>query len=590
MPGYKYFNLLMVRNKLVILIVMLLGSTSNIVAQSTSIVGSKHDLSVTGAGPVKSTTGETSVCLFCHPPHTYSSGGPGWNRNDPRQTYIIYDNSVSNTLDAITGQPDGSSLMCLSCHDGTIALGSVLSTPNDIFGGNMAMPPGPGLLGTDLSDDHPVSFVYSSARGDTEIKGVPEIPVSLDDKGKVQCMSCHEPHNNMHGKFLVDTNEYSALCFKCHNIKNWATSSHGNSSATWNGRLPDPWLHIGDAAPGQMNEPPYPTVGQNSCANCHDSHSARGKARLLKANLEENNCFDCHNGNVAKKDIASQFMKTFRHNVTGYFGIHNPQEPLRMVDRHVECQDCHNPHAANTSPAVAPFASGALAGVAGIDQSGNRVDPITYEYELCNRCHSTNPVVPSFTSRQLGNNNVMDDFNPGNVSHHAVVAPGNNPSPRGLLNGLSSSSQIYCSDCHSSNDGVAGPHGSINERILKATYNLSENTNLLDHSDITLSTEFALCAQCHDMNTVNRVHANMNDGHFLAYTSCNSCHDPHGFPGGNAMNNSYLLNLDTNPAVMGPNSEGLFEINMNLDGTGTCNLNCHAKPYDHVRSRYPNNN
>ncbi|MDH5366682.1 MAG: cytochrome c3 family protein [Cyclobacteriaceae bacterium] len=577
----------MVRIKFIIVNILLIGSILDGIAQSNSIVGSKHDLSVSGSGPVKTSTGETSVCLFCHPPHTYSSDGPRWNRNNPQQTYLLYDNTISNTFDAIPGQPDGSSLLCLSCHDGTIALGSILSSPDDIFGGNSVMPSGPGLLGTDLTDDHPVSFVYSSATADAEIKAIPEFPASLDDKGKVQCMSCHDAHNNVHGKFLVDTNEYSALCFKCHNRTDWDGSSHSTSSAIWNGSAPNPWGHIGSPTPGsQINGPPYATVAQNACANCHDPHSANGKTRLLKANMEENNCLDCHNANVATADIASQFTKTFRHNVSGYIGIHDPNELATPVNQHVECQDCHNPHAANTNSAVAPFASGALAGIQGIDQSGNRVMPITYEYELCNRCHSTNAVVPSYTTRQFGNNNVMDDFNPSNISHHAVVAPGNNPNPRGLLNGLTSSSQIYCTDCHASDDGVAGPHGSINERILKANYNLTESTNLPDHNDATLATEFALCAQCHDMTEVNTIHSGMDGGHFLAYTSCNSCHDPHGFPGGNVTNNSYLLNMDTSPTSLGPNSEGSFEIILNPDGTGTCNLQCHAKPYNHVGSKY----
>ena len=72
----------MVRIKLIIVNILLIGGILDVIAQSTSIVGSKHDLSISGAGPVKTSTGETSVCLFCHPPHTYSSGGPGWNHHD----------------------------------------------------------------------------------------------------------------------------------------------------------------------------------------------------------------------------------------------------------------------------------------------------------------------------------------------------------------------------------------------------------------------------------------------------------------------------------------------------------------------------
>ena len=78
-----------------------------------------------------------------------------WNREDPGQNYIMYDEAVSSTSNipvAPLRQPDGSSLLCLSCHDGTIALGSVASTTIDIFDGNEGkMPAGSrGLLSLDL--------------------------------------------------------------------------------------------------------------------------------------------------------------------------------------------------------------------------------------------------------------------------------------------------------------------------------------------------------------------------------------------------------------------------------------------------------
>ena len=34
--------------------------------------------------------------------------------------------------------------------------------------------------------------------------------------GKVQCASCHDPHNNVNEPFLTKTNDGSQLCFTCH--------------------------------------------------------------------------------------------------------------------------------------------------------------------------------------------------------------------------------------------------------------------------------------------------------------------------------------------------------------------------------------
>src|SRR5205823_4264425 len=126
-------------------------------AGSQSLITSKHNLSVTGPGTVKATS-ENEVCIFCHTPHNGSKSGPLWNKKDPNVTYTIYN---SSTTHAAIGQPDGGSVMCLSCHDGTIALGSVVSSGNAIsFGGVTNMPAGDANLGTNLSDDHPISFVY----------------------------------------------------------------------------------------------------------------------------------------------------------------------------------------------------------------------------------------------------------------------------------------------------------------------------------------------------------------------------------------------------------------------------------------------
>ncbi len=136
-------------------IIILLLYSITLIGQSIS--GTKHNLSISGPGTIKANT-ENQICIFCHTPHNSSPRKPLWNRNDPGATYILYN---SSTLNANPGQPDGSSILCLSCHDGTIALGNVISRSTDIsFGGGITtMPSGRRNLGTDLSDDHPISHL-----------------------------------------------------------------------------------------------------------------------------------------------------------------------------------------------------------------------------------------------------------------------------------------------------------------------------------------------------------------------------------------------------------------------------------------------
>ena len=75
------------------------------------VAGSPHDFSPAKDGG--------RACQFCHTPHMALAGTPLWNHKLSDAVYEIY---WSSSLDADIGQPTGSSKLCLSCHDGTIAL------------------------------------------------------------------------------------------------------------------------------------------------------------------------------------------------------------------------------------------------------------------------------------------------------------------------------------------------------------------------------------------------------------------------------------------------------------------------------------
>ena len=81
------------------------------------VANSLHNLSSSGPGQIKSQTVD-QICIFCHTPHSASPDAPMWNRRSGGYTQY-----KSSTTDAAPGKPDGSSALCLSCHDGTIAPG-----------------------------------------------------------------------------------------------------------------------------------------------------------------------------------------------------------------------------------------------------------------------------------------------------------------------------------------------------------------------------------------------------------------------------------------------------------------------------------
>ena len=104
-------------------IAALLCASLPLSAQPVSDVAStSHNFSISGSGTVTATS-ESQICVFCHTPHqaTAIPNSPLWNRQVSGATYTPY---TSNSIDAndIAATPGGSSKLCLSCHDGTIAI------------------------------------------------------------------------------------------------------------------------------------------------------------------------------------------------------------------------------------------------------------------------------------------------------------------------------------------------------------------------------------------------------------------------------------------------------------------------------------
>ncbi len=108
--------------------------------------------------------------------------------------------------------------LCLSCHDGTVALDSFSGmTGNTFISGN-------ALVGTDLSDDHPVSVKWKhqnslpSCRNCHDVHGnMYSSPLPFYD-GYVECATCHDVHNGTpgNGHLLRMTMAGSQLCLHCH--------------------------------------------------------------------------------------------------------------------------------------------------------------------------------------------------------------------------------------------------------------------------------------------------------------------------------------------------------------------------------------
>lgn len=569
-----------------------------------SVVDTKHNLSSSGPGEIKAIS-EDQVCIFCHTPHNAVPQTPLWNRAiDEGVNYIIYD---STTFNVNISQPSGPSRLCLSCHDGTVGLGTLQSRAEGITM-NMGLSGRPSMLGTDLSNDHPFSFSYNEALSfNVELHGTLPSELLFYNNDVVHCSTCHDPHEDMYGMFLIVSNKNTALCILCHNVTGWQSSIHATSDKTWSRAGNNPWpLNERLTSFQQRN-----TVAENGCENCHTPHNAGGPQRLMNFLEEEKNCtFACHNGNVSDsgKNINSQLFRSSAHRVDmatiGSGGSsHDPTEDVTFLSNHVECQDCHDPHSAYNNPSVAPNVSGSLANVKGIDETGSEKYPATFEYEICFKCHAHTNTVVSYVSRYLDENDTKLEFATTNPSYHPVVGQGKNldvpslPSATSPDQMMDEYSMIYCSDCHSGDDtakiggnGANGPHGSIYAPILRERYDRTDGTSESYQS-------YALCYRCHDRTNLlsdqsfrkkTITSKGGHNGHVAVNgVSCSVCHDPHGVVDNSVSgSHTHLINFDT--TVVSPASGEtypLFDDTGNF--TGSCTLICHGVPHSSGTHSYP---
>jgi Doubled CXXCH motif (Paired_CXXCH_1) len=228
----------------------------------SGLSGSAHDF--TNAGVLAqqgSPLGDVGLCTFCHTPHKALSTALLWNHTLSTNNFhwdipattagTLFPTFLGNTYKGPTAK-------CLSCHDGSVAIGDVAwfaessqslqSTKHNSGEFNV------GLNGN-MAGNHPVAMPYpfnqtpSTYNGTTTGAGfvptewVPD-PTTLatakirlfqdDGAGNItagptsgraglECSSCHDPHNKqavedlfLRGKLIGNTRASGYLCVQCH--------------------------------------------------------------------------------------------------------------------------------------------------------------------------------------------------------------------------------------------------------------------------------------------------------------------------------------------------------------------------------------
>ena len=417
---------------LVLAVLALLALPPADAARVADISNTRHNLSASGPGTVKATT-ESQICVFCHTPHAAENipNAPLWNRKLSGATYsnTYNSSSIDASIDELSQGPGGLSRLCLSCHDGTMAIGNVnvsngqanqsISMTGTGAGGTM--PAGAGTstgftrnLGTDLTNDHPISFTYDAALAardgelrspdgavvGTRVRGQPKPKLPLEN-GQMQCTTCHDPHlretdpTKGAGKFLrLNRLQESSptggnfsdagdiFCLACHDKGGqlWALSAHANPLVA------DEQFNTSAATLREF--PANLPVWRAACLSCHDTHTVQGARRLLREGTDslstpkaggnsaiEETCYQCHStlaqsalSNVTQvPNIKDDFALTRRmpikttdqqagsevHDIGTGTGTQRGKDFIEsptllgkanLLNRHVECTDCHNPH------------------------------------------------------------------------------------------------------------------------------------------------------------------------------------------------------------------------------------------------------
>jgi predicted CXXCH cytochrome family protein len=605
-----------------------LGLTGQAQQQQSADVLGAHNLSASGTGPIK---GALDPCLYCHAPHSGVGAPSGglWSQTLSNRTYSTYS---STTLHNTSLQPmlGADSSLCLSCHDGTVAVGQTQPYGQIRMTGTMYAA---DVFGTNLQGSHPFSMktplvdapdlVPSLVASHTTADPLKAVKLINND---VECTSCHTPHtqaiDTISKNFLVRDSSSGQMCLSCHEPNPRTVNGQNNALAQWTGSI--------HATSGEViaNGPvlgSYSTVAQNACLSCHMPHNSTAGARLLRgpvpplANMDAStqNCMTCHNGgsNIvpAIPNIYAEFAK-ISHPYPSGVNLHDAGEaPMLNNNRHTTCVDCHSPHAAaqvtsfasTLPPTIRPSQAGAV-GISGTD-GVTVVNPAINQYESCLRCHGTSTgkqtdavfgylpiravtasdglnLIPQMSNTAASSHPVLHDRNSGLAQPSLQTFMWNLD---GQTQGRTMGVRIYCTDCHNSDDnrefggtGPSGPHGSKWTHLLERRYEFSQApgpgqriTNLFPNPDLSVNGPYALCGKCHTLSIVDSTASwSQHTTHINAGFSCSTCHTAHGMGASNGnVTGERMINFDLK--VVAPN--GATPISYNR-GTNSCALVCHG--------------
>jgi predicted CXXCH cytochrome family protein len=591
-------------------------------AQFSGDVIGVHNLGRGSKSPI--TGARPDFCAYCHAPHSGLKTGL-WNQKLTTKNYTVYGSDTEKNRGK---QPTlgSDSNECLSCHDGTVAVGATVAYGQVSTRGSMNSA---DVFASNMQSTHPYSLIVP-------LKDNIDLAASLAAHGKtadptgavkliggnVECTSCHNPHvqakDLISQNFLVKDSSNGQLCLACHDptrqmgvqvnpLADWSISAHA--------------LSTGKIAP-QALLGSYTTVAADACDSCHTPHNAGSTARLLRGQNEQD-CIACHNGsNVSPMNPYADVFSEYAAPKVGhpFPTSSNPHDEAESTlpnnNRHATCVDCHSAHGSEVVGVFppAPLIRISQKNVSGISASDGTtvLNPAINQFENCLRCHGASSgkqvrsIYGYFPVRAVSAGDALNQipqFATTAASSHPVTHSRSSALPQpslrsnmlnldGVTNGRAMGTQILCTDCHNSDDnrefggkGANGPHGSRFAHILERRYEFSRTStpgqlvfNLFPNPDLSVVGPYGLCGKCHDLanQVVKNTSWNQHSAHINAGFTCSTCHTAHGMGAASGViSGERLINFDLNVVA----SNGGLPISYNRT-TNTCVLVCHQTAHN----------
>ncbi len=269
-----------------------------------SIANTRHNMTqrqASGGGPSGAIMDPyrndyAEVCVYCHTPHGANANVtlPLWNRTIKATTYTTYAALGTSTLTQPVTQPGPNSLACLSCHDGQVAVDSIINMPGS----------GGYLAGQSAAQSNTFLNAWTNTRGPDA-----SVHIGLDPVANNGCLACHSSGAGFVGAGATDFTVFVIGT----DLRNdhpvgvrFPTPGPGVDFNPTNATRPTmKWFdRDGDSRP-DTNEVRLYDSGDGfavECASCHDPHgvpsggsgSAFNPSFLRVSNAGSVLCLTCH--------------------------------------------------------------------------------------------------------------------------------------------------------------------------------------------------------------------------------------------------------------------------------------------------------